>query len=172
MKSKAKKEKELGRAEELLKESGAVAFFDFSGISAENLRKFRKEAKEAGATLLVIKKRLLDVLFKNREISYSARELEGSVGAVFAKSDLEGISGVIYRFLAGLGEKEDKEKNVSKILGAYDLRDGAPIDAAKVTFYGTLPPREVLLGQLLGMLVAPIRGFMYLLSEKAKKVEA
>ena len=44
-----------------------------------------------------------------------------------------------------------------------------PIDAAQVVFIGNLPPREVLLAQLLGMIAAPIRSFLYVLDQKSKQ---
>jgi len=43
------------------------------------------------------------------------------------------------------------------------------LEGAQVVRIGTLPPREVLLAQLLGVLAGPIRSFMYLLDEKAKR---
>jgi hypothetical protein len=40
--------------------------------------------------------------------------------------------------------------------------------AEDVVYIGKLPPREVVLAQLLGMLAAPIRSFLYILDEKSK----
>jgi ribosomal protein L10 len=48
------------------------------------------------------------------------------------------------------------------------MKNNVPMDAAQVIYIGKLPPREVLLGQLLGMLASPIRSFMYLLDQKSK----
>lgn len=42
------------------------------------------------------------------------------------------------------------------------------LDAERVKFIGQLPSREILLGQLVGMLVAPIKMFMYVLNEKGR----
>ena len=55
-----------------------------------------------------------------------------------------------------------------KILGGYDLVSSAPLDAKQVLAIGQLPPREILLSQLLGALAGPIRSFMYLLDQKSK----
>jgi ribosomal protein L10 len=63
------------------------------------------------------------------------------------------------------------EKKGFKILGAYDLSDKNFIDAETVIKIGKLPTREILLGQLVGVLSAPIRMFMYVLNEKSKMVE-
>ena len=66
MKTKAQKENELKGAEALLKDSAALAFADFTKVSAEDLRRFRREVKTAGGDFLVIKKRLLNVLLKQK----------------------------------------------------------------------------------------------------------
>jgi large subunit ribosomal protein L10 len=169
MKTKAQKQEELVRAEELLKGSKFLAFAEFSGIPAEEVRKLRRSAKELGASILVIKKRLLSLLLKQKGIDFDLRKFKTSVGTVFSP-DVEKGSGAVYKFLSNLGEtKDEKAENVKKILGGYDLVKNDTLDAGKVIAIGQLPPREVIIGQLMGMLVAPLRTFMYIISEKAKQ---
>lgn len=170
MKTKAQKQEELTRAEELLSGSKFLAFAEFSGIPSEEVRKLRRSAKELGANILVIKKRLLSLLLKQKGIDYDLKKFKTSVGTVFSQ-DVEKGSGAVYKFLSNLGEtKDEKAANVKKILGGYDLDKKDALDAQKVIAIGQLPPREVLLAQLAGMIVAPIRTLMYMLQEKAKKV--
>jgi len=168
MKTKAQKQEEVKHAEELLSGSKFLAFAEFSGIPAEEVRKLRRSAKDLGANILMIKKRLLSLLFKQKGIDYDLKQFKTSVGTVFS-TDVEKGSGAIYKFLSQLGEtKEEKAENIKKILGGYDLAKMDAMDASKVIAIGQLPPREVLLSQLMGMLVAPLRAFMYILQEKAK----
>ena len=77
----------------------------------------------------------------------------------------------VFKFFNGLGgaDKEAKVAAMKKILGGYDLSSKQVVDAKTVVYYGQLPPREVALAQVLGMLVAPIRGFMHILNEKSKQ---
>jgi ribosomal protein L10 len=49
------------------------------------------------------------------------------------------------------------------------MKRATSIEAAQIVYIGKLPPREVVLAQLLGMLSAPIRSFLYLLDEKGKR---
>jgi large subunit ribosomal protein L10 len=175
MKSKEQKRTELEKGRKLLEQSEALLFADFSRVSNENLKKLRKAAREAGAEFLVIKKRLLNVLFKEKGIQCDAKQFGGSVGTIFSKKGVEHISGPVYSFFSKLEVPEGGDKGmwVKHILGAYDAKAKAPVDAARVVFIGKLPPREVLLAQLLGMLAAPLRSFMYLLQQKSQKtVEA
>ncbi|MBI2888970.1 MAG: 50S ribosomal protein L10 [Candidatus Liptonbacteria bacterium] len=173
MKTKSQKASELEKGRKLLAESEAVVFADFSRVSNENLKKLRKAAREAGAEFLVIKKRLLNVLLKEKGIAYDVKQFGGSVGTIFSKGNMEKISGPVYNFFSKLEVPEGGEKGmwVKHILGAYDAKGKIPVGADQVLFIGKLPPREVLLAQLLGMFAAPLRSFMYLLQEKSKQAK-
>ena len=170
MKSRTQKQEELKKGKELLQRAGALVFVDFSKVSAEELRRLRKELKGVGARLLVIKKRLLGLLLKEKGIEFNAKDNKLSLGAVFSEGDVEAVSGPVYKFFSGLAVPEGGEKDMwaKHIFGGYDIKANAPVDAERIIFIGKLPPREVLLAQLLGMLAAPIRKFMYLLQERSK----
>lgn len=172
MKTKAQKADELKKGKELFQKSHVLIFSDFTKMSAENMRKLRKELKTAGAELLVIKKRLLNLILKETGIDFDLTQFKSSIGTVFSSGDAEKISGPVYTFFSKLEvpEGQDKAMWVKHILGGYDVKGKAPIDAQQIVFIGKLPPREVLLAQLLGMLAAPLRSFMYLLQEKSKSV--
>ncbi len=174
MKTKAQKSEELKRAKEMLDKSQALVFADFTKISAENIRKFRAELKGAGAGYLVIKKRLLGLLFKERGIEVDLKKFKTSIGTVFAKGGVESVAGPAVKFLGGLEIPEGGEKSmwVSHILAGYEIKGNTAIEGLQVIAIGKLPPREVLLAQVMGMLAAPLRSFMYLVDQKSKgKVE-
>ena len=163
MKSKEQKTEEIARAKKLLDKSAALVFADFTKLTAESMRRLRRELKVADAELLVIKKRLLGVIFKERGIDVDLKQHKFSVGAIFAQGGLEKASGVIHKFFKEL--KLEKEK----ILGGYNVSAMQAVSQKDVIFIGSLPPREVLLAQLLGIMSAPVRSFLYILSEKSKK---
>ncbi|MEK7608330.1 MAG: 50S ribosomal protein L10 [Patescibacteria group bacterium] len=172
MKTKAQKQSELKDAEALLKNSKSLLFADFGSVSAESLRMLRREVSANGGSFLVLKKRLLNVLLKSKGIEYDVREFFGPVGTVFVSTDTQSSSAALFRFFRDLAGTDVKarEVNVKKILGGYDLEGKAVMARDEVMMLGTLPPREVLLGQLLGTLAGPIRSFLYVLSEQSKKV--
>ena len=146
-----------------MKTSKMLILTDFGKLSAEQLRAFRREMKNADAKLLVMKKRLLSILLKEYGADVDVKSNKLSVGAVFSKSGLEEISAPVYKFFKEL--KLEKEK----ILGGWDAAAKKAVDASEIAFIGSLPPREVLLGQLLGMLSSPIRSFLYVLDQKSKQ---
>lgn len=171
MKSRSQKEQELKRGKEFLDKSSALLWTDFTKVSAEDLRRLRNELRKVGANFLVIKKRLLNLLLPERGIDFDVKKLGASLGTVFSEGDAEKVSGPVYKFFAALEVPEggDKKMWLRHILGGYDVKNKIVIDAAEIISIGQLPPREVLLGQLLGMLAAPIRSFLYILDQKAKR---
>ncbi|MBI4086126.1 MAG: 50S ribosomal protein L10 [Candidatus Liptonbacteria bacterium] len=172
MKTKAQKEKELEKGRELLAQSAILIFTNFSNVASANINKLRQQLKSSDSRYLVIKKRLLNILFKERGIEFDARKLDSQIGTIFSKQNLEQVSGPVFSFFNGIGgdTKAGRDESVKKILGAYDLKAKTAIEAKQVLFIGQLPPREVLLAQLLGMISAPIRSFLYVLSEKSKQM--
>ena len=171
MKTKAQKGEELARAKALLDKSEALVFTDITKVGAEDVRRFRSELKKNGANFLVIKKRLLALLLKERGIDVDLKKFKMSVGTIFSEKGADTVAGPAFRFFSGLEIPEGGDKNmwVKHLLGGYEMKDALPMDAAQVVFIGKLTPREVLLAQLLGMLASPIRSFMYLLDQKAKR---
>jgi large subunit ribosomal protein L10 len=172
MKTKAQKTEELKKAKELLDKSQALVFADFTKVTAEDVRKLRSELKKAGANFLVIKKRLLGLLLKEKGIDADLKQFKVSIGAIFSKGGIETAAGPAYQFFSKLEVTDGGAKDmwVKHLLGGYDNAQNATMNAQQVIAIGKLPPREVLLGQLLGMLNAPIRSFIYVLDQKAKKV--
>jgi large subunit ribosomal protein L10 len=163
MKTKAQKQIELDKAKELLSKSQTLIFTDFSSIPAEGLRDFRRKVGSVGAKMLVLKKRLLNIALKEKGIEGKIIEHKGSVGAVFSPVAIEDTSVPVYKFF-----KELKLEN-EKILGGWDIPRNEYVTAANVAMLGNLPPREVLLGQLVGMVASPIRSLLFVLSEKSKQ---
>ena len=170
MKTKAQKSEELKRAKELLDKSGALIFADFTKITAEQVRKLRSELQKSDAKFLVIKKRLLGLLLKEKGIDVDLKQFKVSVGTIFAEGGSDTVAGPAYTFFKSLEVPEggDKAMWVKKLLGGYDLVSSTSLDAKQVLAIGQLPPREILLAQLLGMLAGPIRSFMYILDQKSK----
>ena len=170
MKTRAQKETELANARALFEKSEALIFADFTKITAENLRKLRIELKKSGANFLVIKKRILGILLKEKGIDVDLKQFKTSVGTIFSEVDSEHIAGPAFKFFSGMEVPEGLAKDVwiKKILAGYNITAGTTMTAEDIIYIGKLPPREVVLAQLLGMLAAPIRSLLYILEEKSK----
>ncbi len=171
MKTKVQKQVELDEARKLLEKSHALVFTDFTKITAENVRRFRRDLSKVDAEFLVIKKRLLSILLKEKGIDVDLTKFKISVGTIFSRGDIEKISGPVFTFFSKLDIPEGGAKDVwvKHLLGGYDFAKKEPFDGAQVVYIGKLPPREVILAQLLGILSAPIRSFLYVLDQKSKQ---
>ncbi len=170
MKTKAQKHEDVKAAGELLKKSQTLVFTDFGQVGSEDMRRLRRDVKEAGGKLTVVKKRLLNVLFKQEGIDYDVRQFDGAVGTIFAEGGIETVAGPVQRFFSSLGASVKlREASAKKILGGYDLAKKESLDAATVVMIGKLPVREVLLAQVLGMLAAPMSQLLYTLQQKAEQ---
>jgi len=179
MKTKLQKQEVLKKGEEMFAKSAAVLFIDFSKVKTSDLRVLRNDLKKSGNPLFILKKRLLGLIFKNKNLAFDDRQFKTSVGAVFASS-LEGASSSVYKFFKGL-EKEKKIDMLSagggsspggKILGGFDLARKNFMDAKYVTMIGALPPREILLAQVAMMIQAPLKQLMYVLDQKARSTNS
>lgn len=166
MLTKQQKTEQIKKISELLKNNRLLIFTDFSGVSVEDLKKLRVSlAAGAGAKLKVFKKRLLGITLKEGGFDFDPNQFDSQLATVFSDKDISEVAALVYKFF------KEVEKKGFKILGAYDLAAKNFVDAETVKMIGKLPPREVLLAQVVGMLAAPIRMFLYVLDQKTKMVE-
>lgn len=145
-----------------MKDSTNLIFTDFGGATAQDLRALRLALKETGAKFQVIKKRLLRILLKETGLELDPKEFEAQMGTVFVKGDIFETAGSIYKFI--------KDKENFKILGGFDFNNAIKMEADFIKRIGQLPSREVLLGQVLGTVVAPLRAFMWIIQERSRKL--
>jgi large subunit ribosomal protein L10 len=158
MKSKQQKNLEIKSGEELFKKSQSLIFVDFSKVPTQNLRLLKTKLKKIGAQFKVIKKRLLRIIFKENKIDFDPQaNFEGQMGTIFSPEDVYSSAGPVHKSLEGI-----------QAVGAYDLKEKQflTIDAFKKI--ALLPSREVLLSQVVGMIAAPIKMFLFILNEKSK----
>ena len=165
MKTKAKKIKELELGVKLLNQSQTLVFADFSGVGVELIRKLKSELKKTDAKFSVIKKRIFRIALKNKGVDFDPTRFKSQLGIIFIPNELSSSAGSIYKFAKELA----KEKKKLKILGVYEIPKGKFLNPDEFTAIAKLPTREVLLSQVLGAMSAPLRAFMYMLSEISKK---
>lgn len=164
MLTKQQKIKQVEEGQNFIKESQVVVFTDFSGASVEDVKKLRKALREVGAKFRVIKKKLMRIVFEKSGLDFNPEQFDSQLGTIFANKDISEIASPVYKFSKAL----EIEKKEFKILGAFDLLTKSFIDGDTVKKIGSLPPREVLLGQFVFMLTMPIKKLMFVLNEKGR----
>lgn len=165
MKTKSQKNQLIKETQELLDNSQNLTFVDFSGVSVNDMKNLRQTLKDLGAKTKIVKKKLLRVALEKKGVDFNPEQFDLQLATIFSSNEITDIASPIYKFF------KEQEKKGFKILGSYNLSEKMFSDAEMVKKIGQLPPREILLAQLVGMLSAPIKMFMYLLSEKSKQTQ-
>ncbi len=149
--TKAKKTEILADLENEFKTSASVAFTAYTGITVSEIQDLRTKLRESDARMIIAKKTLIKLAAKNAGFKDIPDEsLEGPVAAVFSHGDE----------LAGLQiiEKSKEEYEQLEVLGG--VFDGEVLDKAKAQQLAKLPGKQALLGQIVGLLISPLRGFV------------
>lgn len=146
---------------ETLKSSVAGVLVDYKGISVEMDTKLRKELREAGVEYSVVKNTLLK--FAAKEVGFDSLNavLDGTTALAVSKDDRIVSAKILTKYF-------DMMKGASLIVKA-GFMDGEVLDAATVNAIAKIPPKEVLIGQMLSSLNAPIANLAVVLDQIAKK---
>ena len=135
---------------QLLAGSETMFVADYRGLTVAELGELRAKLRERGATLHVLKNTLAKIAAERSGRQAMAELFSGPTAVTFAGEDLVGA-------VKALAEYARTHKQL-------DVRGGfiqnQIIDAAGVKTLATLPPREVLVAQVLGTMVAPITGLV------------
>ncbi|MFH1375919.1 MAG: 50S ribosomal protein L10 [Patescibacteria group bacterium] len=131
--------------------SNSTVFTAYSGLTVAEIQELRKQLSGAGSRMLIAKKTLIQLAAKNaglKEIPVEA--LEGPIAVIFSHADE--LSG--YQLLHKFGEDHGQ---ISITGGIFD---GEMLGKARAQQLARLPGRPDLLGQLVGLLISPLRGFV------------
>ncbi|PIR04671.1 MAG: 50S ribosomal protein L10 [Candidatus Liptonbacteria bacterium CG11_big_fil_rev_8_21_14_0_20_35_14] len=163
MKNKQQKAQELNEHIDRIKKSNTILFTDYSGVSSENINFLRKEMLGFNAKFKVARKRLLRIAFEKEGINVNPENYEGQLGIITTDGELSEVASPVYKF--------SKNNKTFKILEGYDATNKSVINLETINRIATLPSRDVLIGQLVGMVASPIKMFMIALKERAKTLE-
>ena len=141
------------------KNSQSVVLVDYKGLNVAQATELRKAFRDAGATFKVYKNRLMKIAFEELGINFDSHLLEGTTAVAFHSEDP-----IVPAKIAVDGEGKYK---VLKVKAAW--LDGKQLSDAETRKLAQIPPREVLLAQLVGMLTMPMRGLAVALNQIAEK---
>ena len=120
----------------------------YQGITVDEDTQMRKELREAGVEYSVV---------KNSLIGFACEK----VGFGEMKQYLEGMNAIAVSYDDPIAPAKILKKYADKI-ETFELRagfiDGAVVDVKTVEELADIPPKEVLLGRLLGSITGPLRG--------------
>ncbi len=157
--TKEKKATILDRLEKEVAKAKTIVFVHFKGLPVAEANHLRQALRGAATKFFVAKKTLIKRALSNAGFKGDWPDLTGEVALAYGDEPLAVPKGV-YEF-------EKKTQGQVRILGG--VYEGEFRDAGMMVTLAQIPSREVLLGQLVGMLQSPIRGLAVALSEIAKQ---
>ncbi len=142
------KEAQVALLQQLFSESAAVIVTDYRGLTVAQDTVLRNKMRDAGINYQVAKNTLIKIACNNLGQTGLDEYLNGPTAVAFAQ-DPAAAAKLMSEFI-----KETKKTQIKAAL----LGDKV-IDAAGVEALAKLPSREVLLGQVVGAMQAPIAAF-------------
>ena len=138
-----------------LQDAPAAFLVNFQGSTVERLQQLRAGLRTKEASFRVAKARLFKIAAGSIEGGQDFADLfKEQVGLVFSGEDVGGTAKELVNF----------SKNNDSIKVLSGLYESQVLSNEQIKYFATLPSRDVLLGQVLGTLQAPIATFARLLS--------
>ncbi len=153
---KQQKAKIIEEMEESLSSAHLILLTDYKGMSVESITKLRDELRKVNGEYRVIKNTLLRISLKNAGINTDDRgSFDGTTAILFTSGDPILALKAFYNF-------SNDNANIPVVKWGFMERQFITADQAKEL--STLPPRDVLLAQLIGQMQAPIYSLHAVLS--------
>jgi large subunit ribosomal protein L10 len=133
---------------EQIKESDAVFAVDYRGISVTQAAAVRAQLRDADATFRVVKNSLTERAADEAGMEQLKAMLTGPTALTFVRGDAASAAKAISTF--------NKETSLLEFKGG--VMNGETLEVEQLQAIAKLPTRDVLYGQLVGMVAAPITG--------------
>jgi large subunit ribosomal protein L10 len=138
-KAKQKVVEELG---DRLNRAGAMFLAEYSGMSVAQISKLRRELDNVGGEFKVAKNTLLKIAAAGTQAEALQDQFSGPNAMIYSYKDPVGVAKV----LAGIGKDVPLKVKVG-LLGKQRL------GASEIASLATIPPKEVLVGKFLGLML-------------------
>lgn len=139
---------------EALDKSGAVFLANYSGMTVEELTAMRRELKAVNASFHVVKNTIAQKAVEGRDEQVISEYFNGQTGVVFAYGDVAAAAKAF----------SEAAKKVEKLKITAGYMEKSVLTPESIQTLASLPSREVLIGQLIGTMVAPHRGLLNVLN--------
>ena len=133
-----------------IKEADAIYAVDYRGISVPAAAELRTKLRDADATFRIVKNTLTERAADKAEIAELKELLDGPTALTFVRGD------------AALAAKalNDQARVTETLAFKGGFLNGAPLSPDELKSLARLPAREVLYGQLVGIVASPITGLV------------
>ena len=157
----AKKETLVQAAAEKFESAASVVIVDYRGLTVEEVTNLRKQLRDAGVEMKVIKNSILSRAAKKVGLDGLDEVFTGPTAVAFSNDDVVAPAKIIDEFA--------KDAKALEIKGG--VIEGKDSSVEQITALAKLPNREGLLSMLLSVLQAPVRNVAYAVKAVAEKNE-
>jgi large subunit ribosomal protein L10 len=137
----------------LLAATEALYLSDYRGLTVAELSELRAKLREGGATLRVLKNTLARRAAADAGRDQIAPLLSGPTAVTFCGDDPVAPAKALVEFM----------RTHPQLVVRGGLLQGAAVDVDDVRALSALPPRDALLGQVVGTMAAPLTGLVTVL---------
>ena len=147
---------------EKINKAQSIIFFDYRGLTVEEVTALRVLMRKAGVEYAVLKNSMFERAADAAGIDASVKAmLKGTNAFAFGYDDLVAPAKILKDFM----------KKAKKCQFVGGIIEGQVSSAAAVDALAELPPREVLIARILGSIMAPITGLAVALNQIKQKQE-
>ncbi len=148
--NKEQKIEAVAQIAQQIEESQAVFAIDYRGITVSQIASVRAQLGDVDASFRVVKNSLTELAADKAGAKHLKSLLEGPTALTFVRGDAAAAAKAISTF--------NRETDLLPFKGG--IMDGEPIEVEQLKIIARLPAREVLYGQLVGMIAAPVGGLV------------
>ena len=161
-KNREKKEQLVAEIAEKIGRSKGMVFTNFQGMTHKQLEELKRALKDAKAELVVTKNTLLKLSLSKAGVKADGQEegFNNPTATIFAYEDVIAPLKHLAKTLKSLGLPTIK----------FGILEGQALNSEQVLKLASLPPREVLLAQVVGGLKSPIFGLHRALNWNIQKL--
>lgn len=155
----AAKAKEVSEVADRFKNAESVVVVDYRGLTVEEVTNLRKDLREAGVSMSVIKNKILTRAADEAGYSDLKDTFVGPSAVAFSNEDAIAPAKILKKYADDIDALEIKGGILEQKVASVD----------KINEFASLPSREDLLSMLLSELQAPIRNVAYALNAVIEK---
>ena len=159
--SREEKELQIKEVAENLQSAASIVVVDYLGLTVAEVTELRKQLREAGVKMEVVKNTMLRRAAEKAELAELNEVFVGPTAIVYSEEEVVAPAKIVAEFA----------KNAEALTIKGGTIEGEVANVEQIQALAKLPDREGLLSMLLSVLQAPVRNVAYAVKAVADKKE-
>ncbi len=149
----------VAEIKEKLEKAQSVVFYDYRGLTVEEVTNLRNECRKNGVEYIVLKNTMIELAAKELGIEGLDQYLKGPTAVAFGMTDIAAPAKILTQAVKDLKKTEVK----------CGIIENKVVDVKGVDAIASLPSREVLIARIMGSMMSSVSKFVYVLEAIRKK---